>query len=93
MDFVFESNHERFREGVAVMLRRLLRGLFERGAFAGATPERSYRVVTDAGVNPRQSVDQGRFVALIQVAPSQPAELITVTLTRSDEGALQVNEV
>ena len=53
MDFVFETNHERFREGVARdAARRLLRGLFERGAFAGATPEQAYRVVTDASVNP-----------------------------------------
>jgi phage tail sheath protein FI len=88
MDFVFETNHERFREGVRVVLEDLLRFMFERGAFAGATPAEAYRVVTDASVNTPQSVDQGRFIALIQVAPSQPLEFVTVLLTRTDPGTL-----
>ncbi len=88
-DYVFESNHERFRDGVRVALEDLLRSLFEDGAFAGATPEQSYRVLTDAGLNPPQSIDQGRFVAEIRVAPSQPAEFITVQLIRTSDGQLQ----
>jgi hypothetical protein len=92
MDFVFETNHERFREGVRVAFLNLLRFMFDRGAFSGPTPETSYRVVTDASVNPPQSVEQGRFVAQIQVAPSQPMEFITVLLTRTGEGLLQAME-
>jgi hypothetical protein len=90
MDYVFESNHERFREGVGSMLRALLRRMHEAGAFAGDTPEQSFRVDTSAAVNPPAEVDQGRFVALVQVAPSQPAEFLTVELTRTGQGALQV---
>jgi hypothetical protein len=93
MDFVFESNHELFREGVRVMLEDLLRFMFERGAFAGATVEEAFRVVTDDSVNTVQSLEQGRFVALIQVAPSQPLEFITVQLTRTGEGLLTTTEV
>jgi len=92
MDFVFETNHERFREGVRVAFLNLLRFMFERGAFSGPTPEVAYRVVTDASVNPPQSIEQGRFVAQIQVAPSQPMEFITVLLTRTGEGSLQATE-
>lgn len=92
MDFVFESNHQRFREAVKLMLERILRFMFERGAFAGATPEQSYRVVTDSSVNPPESVDAGRFIAQIQVAPSQPMEFITVLLTRIGEDLLQAAE-
>lgn len=92
MDFVFETNHERFREGVRVALESMLLGMFRRGAFAGATPAASFRVITDASVNPPQSVDQGRFIVVIQVAPSQPLEFITVVLTRSGEGLLQATE-
>jgi phage tail sheath protein FI len=93
MDFVFESNHERFREGVRVMLENVLRFMFERGAFSGATAEQAFRVVTDASVNPPQSIEQGRFIAQIQVAPSQPMEFITVLLTRTGEGLLVATEV
>jgi phage tail sheath protein FI len=92
MDFVFESNHERFREAVRLMLEKILRFMFERGAFAGATPEQSYRVITDKSVNTRESVDAGRFIAQIQVAPSQPMEFITVLLTRIGEDLLQMSE-
>jgi len=92
MDFVFETNHERFREGVRVAFLNLLRFLFEGGAFSGPTPEAAFRVVTDASVNPPQSIEQGRFVAQIQVAPSQPTEFITVLLTRTGEGLLQATE-
>jgi hypothetical protein len=86
MDFVFESNHERFREGVRAMLEDLLRFMFERGAFSGATAEQAFRVVTDDSVNTLQGIEQGRFIAEIRVAPSQPLEFITVQLTRTGEG-------
>ena len=92
MDFVFESNHQRFREAVRLMLEEALKFMFDRGAFAGATPEQSYRVVTDKSVNTPESVDAGRFIAQIQVAPSQPAEFITVLLTRVGEDLLQAAE-
>ena len=92
MDFVFEGNHERFREGVRMMLNGILQFMFERGAFAGRTAEESYVVTTDASVNTPQSVDAGRFIAQIQVAPSQPLEFITVTLIRIGEDLLQARE-
>lgn len=92
MDFVFESNHERFRRGVQLVLEDALLFMHGLGAFAGATPEQSFNVVTDASVNPPPSVDAGRFVAQIQVAPSQPTEFITVLLTRVAEDLLQARE-
>jgi phage tail sheath protein FI len=92
MDFVFESNHERFREAARSALEDMLRFMFQRGAFAGLSEAASFRVLTDASVNPPQSVDQGRFIAVIQVAPSQPMEFITVLLTRTGAGELQVSE-
>jgi phage tail sheath protein FI len=90
MDYVFETNHQRFRDGVGAMLRALLRRMHEAGAFAGATPDQSFRVETGASVNPAASVEQGRFVALVKVAPSQPAEFLTVELVRTGQGVLQV---
>ena len=90
MDFVFETNHERFREGVRVVLEDMLRDLFHRGAFSGVSPDQAFRVITDTRVNPPQSVDQGRFVVVIQVAPSEPMEFLTVQLIRVGE-AIQVS--
>jgi hypothetical protein len=90
MDFVFQPNHELFRQGVRVALEEFLRFLFERGAFAGRTEAEAFRVIADDSVNPPQSVEQGRLVVVIQVAPSQPMEFITVKLIRSGEGELLV---
>jgi hypothetical protein len=92
MDLVFEPNHERFRRSVGLMLEDALLFMYGLGAFAGATPEQSFQVVTDASVNPPRSVDAGRFIAQIQVAPSQPMEFITVLLTRVAEDLLQARE-
>ena len=93
MDFVFQPNHELFRQGIRVMLENFLRSLFERGAFAGRSEADSFRVIADDSVNPPQSVEQGRLVVVIQVAPSQPMEFITVQLMRSGNGELLAEEV
>jgi hypothetical protein len=90
--FVFESNHERFRTLTRIALEGTLRSMFDRGAFAGRTAAESFRVVADDSVNPRQSVDLGRFVVQVQVAPSQPMEFITVQLTRTGSGELLAAE-
>jgi phage tail sheath protein FI len=92
MDYVFESNDERFRAGVQFALEELLLGMYERGAFAGRSPEQAFRVSTGPDVNPRQSVEQGRFVAQIQVAPSRPLEFITILLLRQGDGEVQAVE-
>ena len=92
MVWTFENNDERLRDGVRATLEALLRFMFERGAFAGRTPQEAFRVVTDGSVNTRQSIDQGRFIAQIQVAPSEPMEFITVLLSRASDGVLLVAE-
>src|SRR5262249_43330929 len=92
LDLVFESNHERFREAVRLSLERMLQPMLGGGACAGGAPAESFQVITDSSVNPPQSVDLGRFIAQIQVAPSQPMEFITVLLTRVGDELLQAIE-
>jgi phage tail sheath protein FI len=93
MDLVFENNHERLREVTRLKLEEMLRFMFEQGAFAGATPQQAFNITTDAGINTPQSLEQGRFIVQIQVAPAQPTEFITVLLTRLNDGLLHVTEV
>jgi phage tail sheath protein FI len=52
------------------------------GAFAGLSADDSYRVVTDQTVNPQSSIDQGRFIVQLQIAPSVPMQFLTVQLTQ-----------
>jgi hypothetical protein len=88
MAWTFENNDERLRDAVRTTLEALLRFFYERGAFAGRTPQQAFRIVTDGRVNTRQSIDQGRFIAQVQVAPSEPMEFITVLLSRASDGVL-----
>ncbi len=92
MAWTFENNDERLRDAVRTTLEALLRFLYERGAFAGRTPQQAFRIVTDGRVNTRQSIDQGRFIAQVQVAPSEPMEFITVLLSRASDGVLLAAE-
>lgn len=83
--YVFEPNGPVLWRSVQRGFDLLLGDLFERGAFAGATAEQSFRVVTDEGVNPSQSVESGRFVVELRVAPSLPMRFIAVRLAQSGE--------
>jgi phage tail sheath protein FI len=65
--------------------------MFLRGAFAGATQDESFLVRTDISVNPPESVEQGRFIVEIRVAPSLPLEFLTVRLLQSG-GDLTLSE-
>jgi phage tail sheath protein FI len=60
-----------------------------RGAFAGRTPESSFRVDVDAKAS---LIDQGLFIVEIRIAPSMPMRFITVRLVQSSE-RMDVEEV
>jgi hypothetical protein len=80
---VFQPNDDSFRRLVQRRFEGLLGELYQRGAFAGATAAESFRVVTDASVNPPQSIDAGRFVVELRVAPAQPLTFLTVRLIQA----------
>jgi hypothetical protein len=82
-DYVFEPQSDEFRRLVQRGFESVLETLFRNGAFAGATAETSFQVVTDTSLNPPASVDQGRFLAEIRVAPSIPLSFLTVRLLQT----------
>jgi hypothetical protein len=86
---VFEPHGDVLRRWVQRTFEDLLERLFRLGAFAGRTRAESFQVVTDASLNPPASVDAGRFVVELRVAPSQPLEFLTVRLV-GDQGRLEV---
>jgi hypothetical protein len=91
-DYVFAKNDAQFRSRVSQEIENLLRVMFASGAFAGATQQSSYQVAVDDSVNTRTDIDQGRMIAQVLVAPSQPMEFLTVLLTRTGAGQLQAAE-
>jgi hypothetical protein len=91
-DYVFAKNDPQFRSRVSQEIGNLLRLMFAGGAFAGATQQSSYQVAVDDSVNTPTDIDQGRMIAQVLVAPSQPMEFLTVLLTRTGAGQLQAAE-
>ncbi|MGO9428651.1 IPT/TIG domain-containing protein [Rhodoblastus sp.] len=91
-DLVFAENNVRTWRRVQFAFEQLLGVMFNGGAFAGATRQSSFRVIVDDSVNTQTTIDQGQMIVLIQVAPSQPMEFITVLLTRTGQSQLQVAE-
>ncbi|MEA2588621.1 MAG: hypothetical protein QOH66_1548 [Actinomycetota bacterium] len=88
--FVFEPNDDGFRRRIRHNLERILNEMLERGAFAGVTPGESYRVETLDPPNSPQTVEQGRLIVELKVAPSLPMRFLTVRLIHSGDLGISV---
>jgi len=88
--YVFEPNDASFRRSVQRGFEAMLGKMFVRGAFAGATPQTSYQVVTGESLNPPQSVEQGRFIVELRVAPSLPMTFVTIRLVQTGDRSFVV---
>jgi hypothetical protein len=86
--YVFEPHDAGLRRAVQRDFESMLGGLFRRGAFAGATPASSFEVDVGPTRNTPSSIDQGRLVVAIKVAPSLPLEFLTVRLVQTGDRAL-----
>jgi hypothetical protein len=80
--YVFKNITPTFQRQVARQWNGWMQQLLALGAFAGLSADDSYRVVTDQTVNPQSSIDQGRFIVQLQIAPSVPMQFLTVQLTQ-----------
>src|SRR5262249_37627181 len=75
--FVFEPHDDSFRRRVRRDVESVLSDLFVRGAFAGATPDRSYQVVFRSTP---QDVDAGGVVVALRAARPRPLDSLLVRL-------------
>lgn len=84
---VFEPNDEKLWDSVKRTITMFLRGVWRDGALFGSTPEDSFFVKCDAENNPPDSVDSGRLVVDIGIAPVKPAEFVVFRISQYAEGA------
>ncbi len=91
--YVFAPNSPAFRRRVKQQFEQMLSRLYVRGAFAGSDPSEAYQVVVGETVNTPASIEQGRFIVELKVAPSQPVTFITVRLMQLESGLLEVQEL
>lgn len=82
-NYVFEPNDAAFRRSVQRGFEGMLDGMFLRGAFAGRVSSQGFQVVADESLNTPASVDLGRFIVDIKVAPSLPLTFLTVRLVQA----------
>ncbi|HEX8502104.1 MAG TPA: hypothetical protein VF659_16080 [Pyrinomonadaceae bacterium] len=90
--YVFEPNNDAFHRLVRRGFERMLGLMFTRGAFAGASPDTSFRVVTDSTINTRRTMEQGHFIVELKVAPAMPLNFLTIRLVQSGDRGLATEE-
>jgi hypothetical protein len=81
--YVFQNISPAFQRQVTRQFQQWMQLLLARGAFAGSSALDSYQVIADASVNSQSSIDQGRFIVKLLVAPSVPMRFLTVLLVQS----------
>ena len=83
---VFEPNDYDLWQRVKRTITSFLRGLWMQGALVGATPEQAFYVHCDASNNPPSSVDEGRLIVEIGIAPVKPAEFVIFRISQWQGG-------
>jgi hypothetical protein len=82
---VFEPNDKKLWEGLKRTVSAFLRGLWRDGALFGATAEQAFFVKCDEETNPPESIDQGKVIVEIGIAPVKPAEFVVFRITQIKE--------
>lgn len=84
---VFEPNDMTLWEGVKRTLNGFLRGLWSAGALFGATADQAFYVKCDAETNPPESIDEGKLVVEVGIAPVKPAEFVVFRISQQKQVA------
>jgi phage tail sheath protein FI len=87
---VFEPNDQTLWKSVERNVRAFLNQLWRQGALFGEKPEQAFFVRCDAEINPPDSVDAGKLITEIGIAPVKPAEFIIFRLGLVSGSAAEV---
>lgn len=84
---VFEPNDQKLWAGLSRTISAFLRGLWRDGALFGATPDQAFFVKCDSETNPPDSIDQGKVVVEVGIAPVKPAEFVIFRISQIKQAA------
>jgi hypothetical protein len=79
---VFEPNTPNTWDSLKSRVTAFLDKLYQKGMFAGGSPQDSFYVKCDAETNTSDEVDAGKLNIEIGVAPAIPAEFIVIRVTQ-----------
>ncbi|MFI6978912.1 phage tail sheath family protein [Embleya sp. NPDC050154] len=89
---VFEPNDDRLWSSIRRNVTAFLTEEWRRGALFGRTAEEAFYVRCDRQNNPQESIDLGRVVCEIGVAPVKPAEFVIFRLAQFSDSTSLVDE-
>lgn len=84
---VFEPNDQTLWNGVSRTVSSFLRGLWQAGALFGSTVEQAFFVKCDAENNPPESIDEGKLIVEVGIAPVKPAEFVIFRISQLKDTA------
>ncbi|MCB5909129.1 phage tail sheath subtilisin-like domain-containing protein [Streptomyces pinistramenti] len=89
---VFEPNDEALWARIRRNVSAFLVNEWRNGALFGSRPEDAFYVKCDAESNPPESVDLGRVICEIGIAPVKPAEFVIFRLAQFSSGSGELEE-
>ncbi|OIV35252.1 phage tail protein [Mangrovactinospora gilvigrisea] len=89
---VFEPNDQALWARIRRNISAFLVNEWRNGALFGATAEEAFYVKCDAETNPPESVDIGRVICEIGIAPVKPAEFVVFRMAQHSSGAGELDE-
>ncbi|MEU6977736.1 MULTISPECIES: phage tail sheath family protein [unclassified Streptomyces] len=89
---VFEPNDDRLWSSIRRNVTAFLTEEWRRGALFGRTAAEAFYVKCDRDNNPQESIDQGRVICEVGVAPVKPAEFVVFRLAQFSDSTSLVDE-
>ncbi|MFD4502784.1 phage tail sheath subtilisin-like domain-containing protein [Streptomyces sp. NPDC058457] len=89
---VFEPNDHNLWARIRRNISAFLVNEWRSGALFGQRPEEAYYVKCDEETNPPESVDVGRVICEIGIAPVKPAEFVIFRLAQFSSGSGELQE-
>lgn len=84
---VFEPNDISLWEGVKRTINAFLTGLWKTGALFGTSASQAFYVKCDEETNPPESIDEGKLVVEVGIAPVKPAEFVIFRISQQKQVA------
>ena len=75
-------NDDELWDRIKLNITGFMLGLYDQGAFQGATPDEAFSVACDRSTNPQYLVDQGIVTARVAFAPLKPAEFVVIQVSQ-----------
>ncbi|MFF1651659.1 phage tail sheath C-terminal domain-containing protein [Streptomyces sp. NPDC058240] len=78
----FEPNDERLWDTLRHSVTSFLTDQWRQGALVGHKPDDAFSVICDGTNNKKETIDEGKVVCDIDVAPVRPGEFVRFTITQ-----------